>query len=165
MCGKVGSCEALIASRTLRAGITHCRIREKCPQKQPTDRAAHCGLLSGPLSVGFCAPPLSIPPSSRKPAVLRLPTKSPPEAPVRPNEAMVGAMPDDEAQADWRLVTTWVRANGTITASAPLRKPRRTGRRIAVRLPRDRARQRQPARRSMAVWMSRDRQVQRLPAA
>jgi hypothetical protein len=53
MCGKLRIGKALMAARTLRARAEHCRISEKTLKKQATDRAAHCGLLSGPLNRGL----------------------------------------------------------------------------------------------------------------
>jgi hypothetical protein len=82
MCGKASSSKVLKGARTLRADTAHCRIGEKTKQKQPTDRAAHCGLLSGPLAVVFCSPPLIALPSSLQHAPMRLPMKLQPRMPT-----------------------------------------------------------------------------------
>jgi hypothetical protein len=50
MCKKLLLRNMLTARRTLRAKAAHCRIGEKSKQNQSTDRAAMCGLLSGPLN-------------------------------------------------------------------------------------------------------------------
>jgi hypothetical protein len=50
MCERRPRNNKLIVTRTLRAEAEHCRIGEKREQKQPTDRAAMCGLLSRPRS-------------------------------------------------------------------------------------------------------------------
>ena len=165
MCGKAKSGKALWVRRTLRPRSAHCRIAEKSQQKQPTDRAAHCGLLSRPRSVGFCAPPLPALPSSRKDAMPRLPTKSHPRAVMQHRGTSEAAEPTGKARADRGDVAARRRGRSAITASAPLVKRGRTARRIAVRWPTGRAPRRQAARRSTVVWMSRDRPVQRSPIA
>lgn len=165
MCGKVSSGKALRVKRTLRPMAAHCRIAEKSQQKQPTDRAARCGLLSRPRSVGFCAPPLSALPSSRKNAVPRLPTRSRSAEAMQPLETSNAAESIGKARADRGDVAARRWKSGAITASTPLRKRGRTAQRIAVRWPIGRAPRRQVARRSTAAWLSRDRQVHRLPIA
>src|SRR5260221_1859404 len=117
MCGKGSSSNVLRGKRTSRADAAHCRIRKKTKQKQPTDGAAPCGLLSGPRSVGFCTPPLPALPSSRKNAVPRLPTKSPPVAAVESLETLGAAEPTRKARADRGDVAAHRRESGAITAS------------------------------------------------
>jgi hypothetical protein len=62
--------------RTLREQTASCGFVEKSQQKQPTDRAAPCGLLSCLRSIGICGYSPVCPPFSRRRSVQRLPTKS-----------------------------------------------------------------------------------------
>jgi hypothetical protein len=132
MCGKPRIGKAFRAQRTLRADAAHCRIRKKHKQKQPTDRAAPCGLLSGPLSVGSCTPSLIALPSFRKCAASRHPAKTNPRASMQPVEMLQIVMQLWEAPADGESdVKKWL-ANSAIIAVALMRILARTDRLIAV---------------------------------
>ena len=165
MCEKQRMGNALTAPRTLRAGAARCAINEKHKQKQPTDRAAPCGLLSGPLSVGSCAPPLIALPSFRKCTAPRLPAKSRRSASMQPVEMPQTVTPWGKARADGETAADKRPALCTIIAAAPMRKPRRTARPIAVRWRKGHARRRRPVCRSVAAWTPGDWRVQRLPTA
>jgi hypothetical protein len=87
-------------AHTLHAGAAHCRISEKTKQKQPPNRAAPCGLLSGPLSVGSCTPPLIAPPASRKYAAPLLLAKSHSRYAMQPMETPETTALPGKARAD-----------------------------------------------------------------
>jgi hypothetical protein len=100
MCEKGSTSNVLKGKRTLRADTAHCRINKKTKQKQPTDRAAPCGLLSGPLSVGSCTPPLMALPASWTYAAPRLLAKSHSRYAMQPMETPETTALPGKARAD-----------------------------------------------------------------
>jgi hypothetical protein len=118
MCGNDNAENELNKQSTLRVEAKRCPIEEKRQQEQTTDRAAPCGLLSCPLSVGSRVAPQFTRASSREHARLRLPEKPRRICAIQPIEALSTATSAADRQIEEPSLAAGPQVFRAIMASA-----------------------------------------------